>query len=258
MAKITTLEGMRNYCKLMLGMPVINVECDDSQFNQIIEDSIQDFQRYNYDEGSYMDYIIFTASAGVDEYPASAHPDLAEIKSVYDLSLAFGLDGINTLFSPTHLLLYDQYVNRGNYPGGPGTGTGSFPANTGMVLAGYQIAMMYLDEIKNSFAKMYHADWLPGREVLRIVPTPSTTVTGLLIVYKREYATHLYNHPLVKKLCVARCRIQMGWHLNKYGATLPDGISINAGEMVAKGEKDEETTMENIRLESSPIDFYIA
>lgn len=38
----------------MLGNPVVNV-VDDTQIDQIIEDSIQIFQRYSYGDGTYRD-----------------------------------------------------------------------------------------------------------------------------------------------------------------------------------------------------------
>ena len=64
MAVIRTIEQMRDYIKLRLGMPIVNVEVTDTQMDQIIEDSIQDFHRYNYDEATFMDYAIVTFSAG--------------------------------------------------------------------------------------------------------------------------------------------------------------------------------------------------
>ena len=57
MATITTLNQMRDFCKLMLGAPVINVELDDTQIDQIIENECQVFSRYEYEEGNYEDYI---------------------------------------------------------------------------------------------------------------------------------------------------------------------------------------------------------
>jgi len=259
MAKITNLTEMKNYVLTQLGYPVINIEISDTQLEQAIEDTVQDFNRYNYDEGSYRDYFILQTSAGVMDYPVSAVRDYAtsatldNVEFIWDFSVSFGLDGINTLFSPAHILLYNQYVNQGGYPGGPGSTGGA-----GLTLTTYQTAMMYMDLINEMFGKMYSVDYLPGREVIRITPTPSEVVVGVLVLWRREYAYNLYNNPLVKKLAIARAKKRWGWNLNKYGGQLPDGLTINAREIIDEGNTEEEKWLERMFEESHPPDFIVA
>ncbi len=265
MAAITTLVEMRDYLKLRLGDPVINIEMTDDQFDQVIEDTVQDFHRYNYGEGTNLEYIIFTISAGVTQYSMSGYipytsatsgtnpgpNEYWDIEFTHDIALSTGLDGINTLFSPQHILLYEQFATRNPWGGG-------YYSDSGLVLAGYDIALMYLEEIRAKFGKYYRADYLPARKVLNIIPTPDTTGTGILAVYRRENAINLYNHPLVKKLALARCKIQWGRHLNKYGGTLPDGLTINGDAFIQEGRTDEEKYLEWFRDESEPVDFFVA
>lgn len=254
--KIITEDQMCDYIKLVLGMPVINVEVTDDQIKQQIWDSIEDFRRYNYDEGSYKDYAIITLSAGQGEIAVSAFSAdngerLDNVQDVYDFGVSLGMDGINTLFSPAHILLYDAFVNKGQYPGGGGAGCG-------LTLTNFYLAMQYLDMIQEFFGKYYTIDYHPGRETIRCVPTPAKSVTGLLVLYRKEYAQYLYNNPLVKKLSVARVKIQWGRHLNKYGAQLPEGITINGSELIAEGKEEEEKYLDWMRKESQPIDFWVA
>ena len=65
--KIVTEDQFVEYLKLRLGAPVLNVEMTDDQFKQVIWDTIEDFRRYNYDEGSHTDYAIITLTAGQTE-----------------------------------------------------------------------------------------------------------------------------------------------------------------------------------------------
>ncbi len=260
MAKIQTLAQFRDYVKKMCGMPVINMEVTDDQIDQIIEDSVDYFCRYMYDEGSYMDYAIITFSAGQTEVPMTSAYDertgqyLSNIQDIYDFNVSMGYDGINTMFSPTHVLLHDQYVNKGNYPGGPSGGI-----DTGLSLTNYQISMMYLDEISNAFGKMYTLNWLPARESIQIVPTPNQNITGVISFYRRETTEYLYNHIHLKKLVVGRVKkLWGGLNLGKYNATLPDGITINYDNIYNQGKEEEQEAIESIRSESSPIDFFIA
>lgn len=251
MAKITTVQAMRDYIKLMLGWPVINVELADIQIDQIIEDSVQDFSRLNYGEASFRDYIIVQTSAGVGEYNLSG----SNLSDVYDLSISMPADGINTMFTPTHMLLYEQFQTYGTYPASMG-----YPrmiGDSGITLGGYDIAMMYLKEIRNHFGKSYSCVWLPNREVLKIVPTPMEAATGVLCVYRKELDVNLYNHPLMKKLCVARAKKLWGWHINKYSVTLPDGMGLNGSEMISEGKSDEEAILQEMIASSEPTDFFI-
>lgn len=253
MPNITTKDEFKDYILKRLGFPVIQVEIDSSlngQMDDIIDDTVQDFCRYNFDEGSYLHYTTLIVSAGISEYSLSGY----NIEAAYDLDLSFGYDGINVLFSPTHVLLYDQWVNKGNYPGGPGY---SYAENNGMYITEWEIAMEYLEQIKMSFGKHYRAKWHKGREVLEIIPTPQQCMGGMIALYIREKAEYLYNHPLVKKLAIARCMILWGIHLTKYNVTLPDGITINGQDMVSKGERDEEKWFDRLFSESQPPDFFI-
>jgi len=242
---ITSLETMRDYIVKMLGGPVINVELDNTQLDQIIFDSVEDFNRYNYSEGSHKDYIIITLSAGQDEYSLSGQ----HVQDTCDLQLSLGVDGINTLFSPTHELLYQDWVVKGNYPGGGG--------GPGMVMADYDISMMYLEEIKRHFSKEYTCYFRSGSETLKITPTPKTSLTGAVFVYKKETAANLYNNQLVKRLCVARAKKLWGEILSKYSAQLPGGGTYNGEAIYQRGATEETEVMIRIQQESPPIDFQV-
>jgi len=253
MARITTKQGLKEYILLRLGHPVIQVEIDSTeggQLDKIIEETVQDYQELHGMEGSFLYHTSFLVSAGVAEYNLSGH----DIEAVFDMDLGLGLYGINVLFSPEHILLYDEWVRKGNYPGGPGSrGT----SNTGLVLSEYQTSMQYLKQIDVMFGKGYTGQWLNGPEILRILPPPKQCGIGMLAVYKRTAAEYLYNNRLVKKLCIARAKIQWGIHLTKYGVTLPDGITINGQDMMTQGLDAEEKWYDEIRKESPPNAFFV-
>lgn len=242
---ITTLEEMRDYIKLMLGFPTINVELKNEQIFQVIWDSAQIFWRYGYDESNYRDYAILTTTSGTDEYSLSGQ----DIINVVDFDFSFGIDGINTLFSPTHTLLYKDWVVEGNYPGGPNSG--------GMVLTGWTIGMNYLEEIRNTFGKMYTCYYRPNSQTVKIFPTPKENMTGILIVYKKESLANLYNHILFKELSVAKAKKLWGFLLDKTNMQFPGGGTVNGAKIEAAGKEEEEKAIEKIKGESSPIDFMV-
>jgi hypothetical protein len=144
-------------------------------------------------------------------------------------------------------------VTNGGYPGGPVDNAG-----IGMTLTNFYSSMMYIESIREAFGKYYRASWIPGKRILKIVPTPSTCVQGCVIVYRREVAENLFNDVNVRKLALAKAKIQWGRHLNKYGGTLPDGLTINGDAIISEGTTEEEKYLEWMRSESYPPDFMIA
>jgi hypothetical protein len=248
MARITTLAAMRNYIKTMLGSPVITVELADAQLNQIIEDVVQVMNDYHTGEGNYHDYIGFSVSAGTSAYNVSAY----NIASTVDFDLFNTNDGLNVLFSETHNILWRDFVLHGNYPGGPGDANGE-----GMVLAGYNVMTNYLEDVKDTFSLMYHAQYSDARQEFLLTPTPKENGTGLLTVYRKETAENLYNNHIVKNLCIAESKILWGHILGKYSMTLPSGGTINGQDIKSDGKEEKEKIMEQIRMESEPPMFFI-
>jgi hypothetical protein len=251
MARIQTLDDFRGYLKLTIGQPVINVEVADAQYDQLIEDAVQDFQRYTYGEAVYRDVLTISLSAGVSAYQLDE-----SIDSILDISLSFNNNGINDLFTPQHNLLYNDWVN-GNYPGGPGGTGGTAGLGGSCVMGNYDVAMVYLKEIEDHFSRKYTCDFNPNSYIVRIWPTPNVDSLAMLTVYKKETAINLYNNPLLKKLARARVELLWGKILRKYSLTLPGGGGINAEGIINDAKADEEKAIESIRLETEPAIFMI-
>lgn len=245
---ISTLPEFRDYIKYALGEPVLCVEISNEQLDWIITDTIQLFQRYMYGEGLYEDYILLNVSPKVSAYALSG------VEDVVDLQLS-NAGGINTLFSNTHQLLYNDWVVQGNYPGGPGNIPGMGGGN---ILSDYQGTMQYLEEIKNTFGRRYTAYYRGNRNELVILPTPETSGVCMMRVYKKDAAENLYNNILIKRMAVAKAKKQWGLHLKKYSLTLPGGGTLNGDSIYQDGVTEETELMESFRKESEPIDFYVA
>lgn len=239
MAKITSITEFRSYLLSMLGSPVITIELAQEQMDNIIYDTIQDFQRYNYSDGSFRDYLVIDISANQITYDLSG----TNVEAVVDLMLSTGSQGnINVLFSPVNMLL------------GGGSGIMNM---TNYALGDYYSAMMYLKEITNTFSVKYNVAYNSTKEQLTITPTPTENMRGMIEIYRREISETLYNHPLVKKLALARCKVLWGRNIGKFTVTLPGGGSYNGIEIRSEGEAEEEDIMNKINQESEPCDFFM-
>lgn len=246
---ITSLLSFRNYIKLMLGNPVVNVEVDDSQYDQIIEDSVQLFQRYSYGDGTYRDVLTINLSANVSAYQLDS-----SIDSILDITTP-NFNSISDLFTPQHNLLYNSWIN-GSYPGGGGTGQtqgmgGAFNVSN------YNVGMIYLKEIESMFVRKYTCEFSPNTYMLRVWPTPLADDIAMLTVWKKENVIPLYNHPLVKKLALGKCRVLWGLNLGKYAMNLPGGGTLNYQIHIDRGTKEEEEALAAIQAETHPPIFMV-
>ena len=246
------LQDMREYILTRLGHPVINVEIAEQQLDIAIYDTIQDFNRYSYGDGVALTNTTLVVSAGVSEYYVGD----SGIEAAYDISLAWGMGDINALFSPTHLLLYNDWVNNGNYPGGPGNGLYSFGGGGGM-LTSYEIMGEYMAQANQMLGTEHTVRYDYNNQTLVVTPTPQQCMIATLKLYCRTDAERLYNHPLVKKIAVARAKIQWGLQIGKYTITMPDGSTMNGFDIMNKGYEEEEKWFEQMRAESEPINFFV-
>lgn len=247
MGQITSELEFINYLKLMMGNPVVNVEVADEQFSQCIYDSIQLFQRYHYGEGNVRDVLTISLSAGTSAYQL---PE--DIDSVLDIKLSQGLNNINTLFTPQHNLLYADFINGNMYNSSNG---GSAGLGGAMVVGNYYIQMMYLTEIEEIFTRKYVCDLNSNNKIMTVKPTPNVDTTGIIMVYRTESAINLYNHPLVKRLALAKARQLHAWHLQKYNISIPSGATLNASELMSRAVEEEKQVLADIVAESEPPIF---
>jgi hypothetical protein len=243
--RISDIATARDYVKRKLGHPVICIEVADEQLDDCINDSIQDAARYLYGEGNKRDYMVFPITAGTSAYEMDC-----DIVDVIQFDYMSYLDGINVMHSPTNMLLYQDWAVERNYPGGPGSGGGGS-------LVSYDIAMMYYEEVKNQFKTIVNADYHePSRSVI-LTPTPQKDGVGMVQVWKRSEISSMYDHPIVKKLMVARAMMQWGLHLSKYQLQMPGGGTANGSEIYQNGLVQEEKWFERLQMESEWPQFII-
>ena len=241
--RLTDMDLTRKYIKRKLGHPVICVEIADEQLDDVILDSVQEAARYLYGEGTSKDFVAFNLTSGTSSYELEC--DIADVVSFDYMS---ALDGINVLHSPTHMLLYNDWVNNGNYPGGPGGG--------GASLVSYDIAMTHLKEVQNQFSITYQAKYNEPSRMLTLLPTPKENGTGLLEVWKKTDIKYMFDHPLVKKLMIGRAMQQWGTNIGKYSITMPGGGTTNGSEIYSNGTMLEEKAFELIKTEGYFPQFF--
>lgn len=243
---ITSLAQFREYIKNRYGGGVggaINVELGVEQLNQSIEDAVQTFQRYNYGEGLYEDFMVLSLVPGVSAYTTSG----ANIEDVVGFSMSNGSsNSINQLFTPANLLLGGSF--------------NVFNNGEGLSLTNYTIAQLFLRTIEDIFSVSYRVDYRELQQLLIITPTPAIPMIGIIKVYRKESAINLYNHLLVKKLAVAFSKQVWGTELSKYGSmTLPGGGTYGdfGNKIWEQGITEVEKLEDRMNNEGEPPGFTI-
>jgi len=253
---IKTMSGMAGYALSELGYPVINIEIHPQQMSQAILSARLDFTRYNSGEGDYPNYAVIKLAQGESEVSVKGIRDESTGEIIDNFGEVFffeshtGLNGINTLFSAEHILLYDTFGKRN-----PFSGAGS--NSSGMVMSSYESVMMYLKDIKRTVGDHYRVKYIPGREILKINPAPKCIVYGVVGMYKKLPLEDLYNNPLFRNMVVARMGMQWGHHIRKIKGAMPDGLTVSGDEILAEYTTMYNDTLLSFKEESEPPIFLI-
>lgn len=241
-----SLDEMRGYILMQLGKPLICVEIPDIILNQIVMDTIQWYWKYASGSGSHEDYIAVRLTPNRTKYK------IPNLVAVGESTVTGSDNNINTLFSPMHNLLYRDWVILGNYPGSNSGGEGQ-----GMLLANYDISMMYLKDIDRAFATKYRTRYDVEREVLSLYPEPRVESVLLIKAFVKQAPQFLFKDVTFRNLCVAKARKWWGSALGKFVIQIPGGGSISSDVMYQRGKDEETEIQEQIRYESEPPMFLI-
>lgn len=244
---INNLSQFRNFIRTELGggqNGPINVEISVEALDQSIDKAIRTFQRYNYGEGLYENYMTIVLSAGVSAYDLSG----SDVTDVVDFSLSMATsNNITNLFTPANLVLGGTFsVLNGD--------------GAGLSLTNYQIAMNYLETLSEIFSVKHRFDYIELQERLVITPTPTSNMIALLKVYKKENTLRLYNHLHVQDLAVALSKQIWGKALTKItGMPLPGGGSLSefGRDLIQEGKEDQKEIIKRMTNEGEPNMFFM-
>ena len=109
MAKPSTRQGLIDYCKRQLGAPVLEINVDDDQIDDLVDDAIQYFQERHYDgvERMYLKYKF--TQADIDRGKATnntSSTNTAGIVTTSATSTSISGYGTTTQIFTRHLTLF--------------------------------------------------------------------------------------------------------------------------------------------------------
>jgi hypothetical protein len=278
MAKPASRQQLIDYCLRRLGAPVLEINVDDDQIDDLVDDALQYFQERHFDgvERMYLKYKITQADLdrgrgrntnGVGVTTTTATSNIAGIGTVsynfYETSnyiqVPDSVIGIEKIFKfdtssisgGMFSIKYQLFLNDLYY-------------FNSVELLQYAMVKSYLEDIdfllttdkqlrfnKRQNRLYLDIDWASQKADQYIV------IDCYRILDPNTF-TNVYNDSFIKKYLTALIKKQWGQNLIKFrGVKLPGGIELNGREIYEDAEKELEDIKQRMTLEYElpPYDF---
>jgi hypothetical protein len=238
MAKPSSRAELITYCKRQLGEPVLQVNIDDEQVNNVIDDTIQFFQEncYNGMERCYLRHKM----SGEDKNRFDAHVDTTSATTTWEevsnyipipdhivgISKVFGIVS-NSIRSNLFGIEYQIFLN-------------DLYAFGSIDILNYYMTKQYLETLdmvlNNGSFQQFRFSMRRDRLYLDVDKTMLQQDLYLLIECHRllnpNDATEMYNDIFMKRYATALMKKQWGQNLIKYNnVMLPGGITLNGRQI---------------------------
>ena len=283
MAKPTTRQELVDYCLRKLGAPVLEINVDDDQIDDLVDDALQLFNERHFDgvERMYLKYRI--TQDDIDRGTAYNKPDSDNtVGIVTSTANSTNVSGMGTITS--------NWYETSNFIQVPDSVIGvekifKFDSSTisgGMFSIKYQLFLndMYnfnsIDLLQYSMVKRYLEDidhLLTTDKQIRYnkrqdrlymdIDWAGQSVGSYFVmdcwrILDPNTFTGVYNDSFLKLYLTALIKRQWGQNLSKFkGVKLPGGIEFNAREIYDDAEREIESIRErlNNEYELPPLDM---
>ena len=278
MAKPTTKQELVEYCLRQLGAPVLEINIDDDQIDDLVDDTIQLFneRHYNGVEKMYLKYVLTqddidrgraTGTTGVGIVTTTTTTNGVGIASTsfnwYEnsnyLQVPESVIGVEKIFKfdtssisgSMFSIKYQLFLN-------------DLYFFNSVELLQYAMTKRYLEDIDFLLTteKQIRFNQRQDRLYLDIDWGAQSLDTFIVIDCFRaldpEEYKQVYNDPFVKRYFVALMKKQWGMNLIKFrGTKLPGGIELNGRELYedAQRELDDIKQSMSTDYELPPLDF---
>ena len=279
MAKPSTRQGLIDFCKRRLGAPVLEINVDDDQIDDLVDDALQYFNERHFDgvERMFLKYEV-----SQDDIDRGTAKNTSGVGIVTTTATSTNVDGLGAVTS--------NWYETSNFIQVPDSVIGierifKFDASSisgGMFSIKYQLMLNDLYYF-NSVELMQYAMVKSYLEDIDFLLTPdkqvrynkrqdrlyididwgSQSVGNFFVIdcYRAldpSSFTGVYNDSFLKKYLTSTIKKQWGQNLIKFkGVKLPGGLELNGREMYDDAEKELEDLKQRMTLEYEvpPLDL---
>lgn len=285
MAKPSTRQGLIDYCLRQLGAPVLEINVDDDQIDDLVDDTIQYFNERHYDgvEKMYLKYEI-----SQDDIDRGKGVDVASGNQVNGKT---GVGIVTTTATSTGIAAttFNFYENS-NFIQVPDSVIGVerlFKFDTSSISGGmfsikyqmflndlyyfnsvellqYSMTKSYLESIDHLLTTDKQIRFNKRQDRLYLDIDWGSQSAGNFIVLECYRAldpgsfSQVYNDSFVKRYLTAVIKRQWGRNLSKFrGVKLPGGIELNGAEILQQAEQELSDIKSRMTMEYEmpPLDF---
>ena len=285
MAKPSTRQGLIDYCLRQLGAPVLEINVDDDQIDDLVDDTIQYFNERHYDgvEKMYLKYEISQDDIDRGKGVTVAGGDQVDGKT--------GVGIVTTTATSTGIAATTfSFYENSNFIQVPDSVIGVerlFKFDTSSISGGmfsikyqlflndlyyfnsvellqYSMVKSYLEDIDHLLTTDKQIRFNKRQDRLYLDIDWGSQTAGNFIVIECYRAldpasfTQIYNDSFVKRYLTALIKRQWGRNLSKFrGVKLPGGIELNGGEILQQAEQElaEIKSRMSMEYELPPLDF---
>ena len=283
MAKPSTRQGLVDYALRKLGAPVLEINIDDDQIDDLVDDAIQLFNERHFDGVEEMFLKHEFTQDEIDRGKATSETDSQNTAGIVTTTgTSTSISGYGTTTS--------SFVENSNFIQVPDSVIGIekiFKFDTSSISGGmfsikYQLFLNDLyyfnsvELLQYSMVKSYLEDidflLTPDRQVrfnkkqnrlyldldYNSIREGDFIVIDCQRILNPDDFTKVYNDPFLKMYVTALLKKQWGQNLIKFrGVKLPGGLELNGREIYDDGQREIDAILQKMQLEYElpPLDF---
>ena len=279
MAKPSTRQGLIDYCLRQLGAPVLEINVDDDQIDDLVDDAIQYFNERHYDgvEKMYLKYKITEDDVNRGKASGTSGVGIVTTTGTSTSISGYGTTTSNFYETSNFIQVPDSVIgiekifkfDTSSISGGMFSIKYQLFLNdlyyfNSVELLQYSMTKSYLEDIDFLLTpdKQIRFNKRQDRLYLDIdwgsQPKDEFIVIECYRALDPESFTQIYNDSFMKLYLTALIKRQWGRNLSKFrGVKLPGGIELNGGEILQQAESEIADIRSRMmsEFELPPLDF---
>jgi hypothetical protein len=221
-------QSVYDYCKIMLGDGMIDVELDPIHYETALNRSLAVFRQRS-DNAVEESYAFMTLKQDQNEYILPK--EIQQVRQIFRRSIGSrsGGGGGGTVFEPFNLAYTNTYLLSSTNMGG---------------LATYELFSQYQELVGKMFGSFINFTWLPQSRKIIIQQRPRGDEEVLLWCYnvRPDFAIieDTYAGQWIKDYSLANCKIMLGQAREKFASIAgpQGGTALNGSAMKSEGQAD--------------------
>ena len=279
MAKPATRQGLIDYCLRKLGAPVLEINVDDDQIDDLVDDAIQFFNERHFDgvERMYLKYKLTQADIDRGQAKNTDGVGIVTTSATSTNIAGYGTTTANWYETSNFIQVPDSVVgvekifkfDSSSISGGMFSIKYQLFLNdlyyfNSIALLQYAMTKSYLEDIDFLLTTDKQVRFNKRQDRLYLdIDWGAESVDNWLVLdcYRAldpTSFTQVYNDVFLKQYLTALIKRQWGQNLSKFkGVKLPGGIEMNGGEILqaAESELDSLRSRMTTEYELPPYDF---